>query len=118
MLLLPWRALAQTIHSIQRPVETAPQEKTIAGGYKTPTVQKPLPRDYWFQVFDVVLLAAAMGVSVWLVLKRRSRRWLVGLAIFSLAYFGFYREGCVCPIGSLQNVAVALTIQNTRSRWW
>ena len=26
-----------------------------------------------------------------------------------MAYFGFYREGCVCPIGSIQNVAVALT---------
>ena len=25
------------------------------------------------------------------------------------AYFGFYREGCICPIGSIQNVAVALT---------
>ena len=108
LLWLPCGAFAQAIQ-YTRPVETAPQEKTIAGGYKTPSVQKPLPRDYWFQVFDVVLLAVAMGVSVWLVLKRRSRRWLVGLAIFSLAYFGFYREGCVCPIGSLQNVAVALT---------
>ena len=30
------------------------------------------------------------------------------LAIACLAYFGFYREGCICPIGSIQNVAVAL----------
>ena len=71
-------------------------------------MQKPLPRDYWLQVLDVVALAAAMGVSVWLVLKRRSRRWLTALTIGSLAYFGFYREGCICPIGSLQNVVVAL----------
>ena len=92
----------------QRPVETAPQPDTIGGGYKTPPVQKPLPRDYWLQVMDVALLAAAMGVSVWLVLARRSRRWLVALAIGSLAYFGFYREGCICPIGSIQNVAGAL----------
>ena len=47
LLLLPCRALAQAIQ-YSRPVETAPQEKTIAGGYKTPSVQKPLPRDYWF----------------------------------------------------------------------
>ena len=107
LLLLSWQAWAQAIQ-YSRPVETAPQEGTIGGGYKTPTVQKPLPREYWLQVFDVVLLAAAMGVSVWIVLKRRSRRWLMGLAIFSLAYFGFYREGCICPIGSIQNVAVAL----------
>ncbi|HTS30313.1 MAG TPA: 4Fe-4S binding protein [Bryobacteraceae bacterium] len=108
LLWLPWQAFSQAI-PYTRPVETAPQENTIGGGYKTPAVQKPLPRNYWFQVFDVVLLAAAMGVSVWLVIRRRSRRWLVGLAIFSLAYFGFYREGCVCPIGSIQNVTVALT---------
>jgi polyferredoxin len=101
-------APAQTI-PYERPVQTAPQEDTIGGGYKTPAVQKPLPRDYWLQVLDVVALAGAMALSVWLVLKRRSRKWLVALAIGSLAYFGFYREGCICPIGSLQNVAVALT---------
>ena len=92
----------------QRPVETAPQPDTIGGGYQTPPVQKPLPRDYWLQVMDVVLLAAAMGVSVWLVLARRSRKWLMALAIACLAYFGFYREGCICPIGSIQNVAAAM----------
>lgn len=100
-------ACAQSI-PYQRPVDTAPQAKTIGGGYKTPAVQKPLPRDAALQVLDLVMLAAAMGISVWLVLKRRSRKWLVALAIGSLAYFGFYREGCICPIGSIQNVAVAL----------
>jgi hypothetical protein len=93
----------------QRPVDTAPQEKSIGGGYQTPPVQKPLPRSSWLQFVDVGVLAAAMGISSWLVLKRRSRKALVGLSIGSVAYFGFYREGCVCPIGSIQNVAVALT---------
>ena len=92
----------------QRPVDTAPQEHSIGGGYKTPAVQKPLPRNSWLQVLDVVVLAAALAISSWLVLKRRSRKALVALAIGSVAYFGFYREGCVCPIGSIQNVAVAL----------
>jgi NAD-dependent dihydropyrimidine dehydrogenase PreA subunit len=89
-----------------RPVETAPQAETIGGGYQTPAVQKPQPRDYWLQVLDVLLLAVAMGIAVWLVVKRR---WALALTVASLAYFGFYREGCVCPIGSIQNVAVALT---------
>src|ERR1019366_550145 len=93
----------------QRPVDEAPQERSIGGGYKTPAVQRPLPRNSWLQVLDVGVLAAAMGISSWLVLKRRSRKSLVALAIGSLAYFGFYREGCICPIGSIQNVAVALT---------
>jgi NosR/NirI family nitrous oxide reductase transcriptional regulator len=102
------RLAAQAI-PYSRPVETAPQAQTIGGGYQTPAVQKPLPRDSWLQMLDVVMLAAAMGISVWLVLKRRSRKWAIALTIGSLAYFGFYREGCVCPIGSIQNVAVALT---------
>lgn len=93
----------------ERPVETAPQPEAIGGGYVTPEVQKPRPRQYWLQVLDVVLLAAAMGLSVWLVLFRRSRKWALALTVVCLAYFGFYREGCVCPIGSIQNVAVALT---------
>jgi NAD-dependent dihydropyrimidine dehydrogenase PreA subunit len=92
----------------ERPVETAPQEQTIGGGYKTPAVQKPLPRFWWLEVLDVVLLGAAMGASIWIVVTRRRRRWLVGLSVASLAYFGFYREGCICPIGSIQNVTVAL----------
>jgi hypothetical protein len=75
-------------------------------------VQKPLPRGWWLEVLDVLLLGVAIGVSVWIVIKRRKRNWLVGLAIASLAYFGFYREGCICPIGSIQNVVVALADPN------
>jgi NosR/NirI family nitrous oxide reductase transcriptional regulator len=93
----------------QRPVDTAPQEKSIGNGYRTPAVQKPLPRDYRLQILDVVVLAGAMALSIWLVLKRRSRKGLVALAAGSVVYFGFYREGCVCPIGSIQNVTAALT---------
>ena len=101
-------AAAQSI-PYQRPVDEAPQEKSIGGGYKTPAVQKPLPRSSWLQLLDVAVLAAAMGISSWLVLKRRNRKALLALTVCSVAYFGFYREGCVCPIGSIQNVAVALT---------
>ncbi len=93
----------------ERPVDKAPQEEDIGEGYKTPEVQKPLPRSYWLEVLDVVLLGVALAIAVWLALARRSRRWLVVLTIGCLAYFGFYREGCICPIGSIQNVVVALT---------
>ncbi|HLY17841.1 MAG TPA: 4Fe-4S binding protein, partial [Bryobacteraceae bacterium] len=109
VLLFAIRTLPAQSIPYQRPVDTAPQEKTIGGGYKTPPVQKPLPRNSWLQVLDVAVLAAAMGISSWLVLKRRNRKALVALTAGSVAYFGFYRQGCVCPIGSIQNVAVALT---------
>jgi polyferredoxin len=92
----------------QRPVDAAPSAQDIGGGYVTPTVQRPAPRAPWREVTDVAVLAAALGVSAWLVLKRRNRTGVVVLTIGGLAYFGFYRQGCVCPIGAIQNVTVAL----------
>lgn len=61
-----------------------------------------------WETIDTVALAAALGLAAWLSLVRRSRRGLVWLGIASLAYFGFWREGCVCAIGATQNVALAL----------
>ncbi len=92
----------------QRPVEAAPSAKDIGGGYVTPAVQRPTPRAAWWSVADAFLLAAALGASTWIVLGRRNRRWLVVLTIACLLYFGFYRKGCICPIGAIQNVTVAL----------
>jgi NosR/NirI family transcriptional regulator, nitrous oxide reductase regulator len=93
----------------QRPVDAAPGEKDIGGGYVTPAVQHPVPRAAWWGAIDTALLATAMAASTWIVMKRRSRSWLVVLTIACLLYFGFYRKGCVCPIGAIQNVTVALT---------
>lgn len=95
-------------YQYERPVETAPSEKAIGGGYAAPPVQHPRPRAVAWQVADAVLLAVALGVSAWLALGRRSRAGLVALSVFCLGYFGFYREGCICPIGATQNVALAL----------
>src|ERR1019366_3161107 len=107
-LLLLCLSFLPTLHAqaipYSRPVETAPQAETIGGGYKTPAVQKPLPRDAGFQVLDVLLLAAAMGISVWLVLKRRSRKWAVALTIGSRAHFRFFCEGCIFPPRAVQKV--------------
>lgn len=105
--LTPAPAAAQAV-PYERPIEVAPQQETIGGGYVTPDVQRPRPREYWLQVLDVVLLAVAMGIAVWLVVSRRSRKWALALSVASLGYFGFYREGCICPIGSIQNVALSL----------
>ena len=80
----------------------------FAPGYEMPTAQMPAPRAGWREGVDVCVLAAAMGVAAWLALAKRSRRGMLWLAIFSLLYFGLYREGCVCPIGSIQNVTLAL----------
>ncbi len=103
----PDRALAQAV-PFERPVEVAPQQETIGGGYVTPDVQRPKAREYWLEVLDVVLLGVAMGIAVWLVVSQRSRKLALALTVACLGYFGFYREGCICPIGSIQNVALSL----------
>ncbi len=54
---------------------------------------------------DIAIITIALALSSWLMLKARSRKGIFLLSLASLAYFGFYREGCVCPIGSIQNVA-------------
>ena len=98
-----------TLAQYVRPVDVVPPDDDIGEGYVTPPVQRPLPRAAWWGIVDVALLAAAMALATWIVLRLRSRNWLVLLTITCLWYFGFHRKGCVCPIGAIQNVAVALT---------
>ncbi len=57
---------------------------------------------------DVAIFVGAMGLSVWLVHRLRSRRWILVLTVVSLVWFGFVRRGCICPVGSVQNVAQAV----------
>jgi len=48
-----------------------------------------------------------MSLAAYFALKRRSRNGILLLSIFSLIYFGFIREGCICSIGAIQNVSLA-----------
>ncbi len=93
----------------QREVDVVPSPEDIGGGYETPPVQRPLPRADWWNAVDAAALMVGLALSTWIVLKKRSRAWVLVLTTASLLYFGFYRQGCVCPIGAIQNVAVGLT---------
>jgi NosR/NirI family transcriptional regulator, nitrous oxide reductase regulator len=77
-------------------------------GYVFPEEVHPAARALGLEYLDMAVLIVALGLASWLIIKARSRRGVVGLSIFSLLYFGFYREGCICAIGSVQNVALAL----------
>jgi polyferredoxin len=77
-------------------------------GHVYPTNQMPVPRAQVWQYIDVAVLIAALATTAWLALKKRSRQGLIWMSLFSLAYFGFYREGCICSVGSVQNVSLAL----------
>lgn len=76
--------------------------------YTMPNLTTPAGRAGWLEYLDVGVLAIALGIATWLALKKRSRAGVIGLSFASLLYFGFYREGCICAIGSPQNVAYAL----------
>jgi ferredoxin len=76
-------------------------------GHQLPGTTIPAARAAFFQYLDVLVLGATLAVASWLVLKRRSRKGVIALSIFSVIYFGFWRKGCVCSIGSVQNIALA-----------
>ncbi len=85
-----------------------PPPDFVETNHQLPATAAPAARGVYYQYLDVAVLGAALGAATWLVAGRRSRRGVVALSMFSVAYFGFYRKGCVCAIGSLQNVAQAL----------
>lgn len=80
----------------------------FGGVYAFPTPTHPEPRADWLRGLDVALLAVGLGVAAWMILKRRSRNQVLLLSMGTVGYFGFFRKGCVCPIGAIQNVTLTL----------
>ena len=77
-------------------------------GYVQPSPTTPEPRAVAMEYFDVLVLFAVLSLATWLAIRKRSRRGLLWLSLFSLIYFGFYRDGCICSIGAIQNVALSI----------
>ncbi len=77
-------------------------------GYELPETTVPKPRVEIFEYLDVLILIISLLLSSYLSLKKRSRRGVFIMGVFSIVYFGFWRKGCVCSIGSVQNIALAL----------
>ena len=94
-------------HSILFAQQRFPRPE-FESGYAYPTNQLPSQRGPMWEYFDVAILICALTVTTWLALKKRSRQGLLWMSVFSLAYFGFYRQGCICSVGSVQNISLAL----------
>ncbi|MEI6576652.1 MAG: 4Fe-4S binding protein [Bacteroidota bacterium] len=77
-------------------------------GYTQAETLMPNPRAEVLAYLDIAVLILCLSLVSWLVIKKRSRLAVFWLSMFALAYFGFYRDGCVCSIGSIQNVSLAL----------
>ena len=100
ILLLSWHMVLFAQDRFPRP--------EFESGHVYPTNQMPVQRAPGWEYFDVAVLIGALIVTTWLALKKRSRQGLIWMSLFSLAYFGFYRHGCICAVGSVQNVSLAL----------
>lgn len=77
-------------------------------GYVRPSTEGPEPLGAMADFIDLGLLAAALALATYFIHKSRSRRAIYALMVVCLVYFGFIRNGCICPIGSIQNVVAAL----------
>jgi ferredoxin len=80
----------------------------FGGTHTFPTPLHPEPTADWLRILDVGLLAVALGIAAWLVYKIRNRKGMVLLSVCSVAYFGFFRKGCICSVGAIQNVVLCL----------
>lgn len=81
-------------------------------GYEQPDPETPEPRNLALSYLDVGVLFLVLSLATWFALRKRSRRGIFWLSVFSLVYFGFYREGCICAVGSVQNVALSIADPN------
>ncbi len=77
-------------------------------GYSQPDTTAPSARFQMLEYLDVSVLLVIMLLLTWLVLKKRSRTGVFWVSVFSMLYFGWYREGCICSVGSVQNVVLGI----------
>lgn len=77
-------------------------------GYVYPEQHFSTPNAELWAYIDVALLVLLMSFAAYAVIKKQVRWPVILTSILSIAYFGFFRHGCVCSIGAVQNVALGL----------
>lgn len=87
-------------------------------GYEYPDIQHPVPMEQLWNVLDIVLLVAMMSIVAWAIHKKESRKAVFSVSIVSVLYFGFFRYGCVCSVGSIQNVILAMVDSSYNLPWF
>lgn len=90
----------------------------FTSGYKYPDIVHGLPNESFWNVLDIVLLAGMMALVVWAAYRKRSRAVMVTVSVVSVLYFGFFRSGCVCSVGSIQNVVLAAVDSGYHLPWY
>lgn len=90
----------------------------FTSGYQYPDIVHGLPNESFWNVLDIVLLVGMMGLVVWAAYRKRSRAVMVTVSVVSILYFGFFRSGCVCSVGSIQNVVMAAVDSGYHLPWY
>lgn len=86
-------------------------------GHVVPKTTTPAPRPDRSEWLDVAVLFLSLSLASYFVLRRRRRREVFLLMLLCLSYFGLYRQGCVCSIGAIQNIALGLTDRSYAVPW-
>lgn len=102
----------------------------FTSGYEYPEILHGIPYEQFWNVVDIVLLIAMMSVVAWVAYKKPSgganafmknigaRGVIYSMSIISVLYYGFFRSGCVCSVGSIQNVVLALADSSYHLSWY
>jgi NosR/NirI family nitrous oxide reductase transcriptional regulator len=101
-------AISLILSGVTSGVERFPPPDFVETDHVIPSPTSPSPRQDVYEYIDAAVLLAALGLASYLVLKKRSRRAIFTLTVFSLLYFGFWRKGCVCSIGAIQNIVLSV----------
>ena len=79
----------------------------LGSDYAYPHSNQAPTRAGWIMWLDTAVLLVLLCLASLFAIRVRSRRAMFYLSIAALAYLGFWRRGCVCPVGAVQNVAQA-----------
>ena len=90
----------------------------FTSGYQYPNIVHSAPNELFWNILDVVLLVGMMGLVVWAAYRKRSRTIILSMSLVSVLYFGFFRSGCVCSVGSIQNVVTAAVSSDYHLPWY
>ena len=94
------KILVQTINRFPKP--------DFESGYAYPELQYTIPNEALWSYIDIAMLTMLMSFVAWAIIKKQIRWPVTLVSVISVAYFGFFRYGCVCSIGAIQNVAFSL----------
>ncbi|MFO7908111.1 MAG: 4Fe-4S binding protein [Planctomycetota bacterium] len=76
--------------------------------HEVPTTEVARADSPVWELVHVGVLLAALVLATYFALVLRSRKYLLLLTVACLVWFGFVRAGCICSVGSTQNVAQGL----------